>query len=187
MSKIILASTSPRRKELLERESIDFIIDASSIDEILDPSLPLAERLKKLARDKGEPIHEKHPDDIVISADTTIYHHDTIIGKAKDKQEASEILHALSHDSHLVYTAVAIFHKEKCYAFVDETKVYFKNIDALIPAYLEQDEWMGKAGAYAIQGKAEVFIDHIDGDIDNVIGLPITHIKTILKDWGAIE
>ena len=90
--KIILASTSPRRKELLEREGIDFIIDASSITEYLDSSLEIEERLKKLAYDKGVSIHEKYPDDVVISADTTIYHNGKIIGKAHSAHEAREIL-----------------------------------------------------------------------------------------------
>lgn len=97
--KIILASTSPRRKELLEREGIDFIIDASSITEYLDSSLEIEERLKKLAYDKGVSIHEKYPDDVVISADTTIYHNGKVIGKAHSAHEAREILVSLSSDT----------------------------------------------------------------------------------------
>lgn len=73
MSRIILASSSPRRKELMAREGIDFIVDAASIEEVLDESLSVEERLKKLALDKGMPIHEKYPDDVVIAADTTVY------------------------------------------------------------------------------------------------------------------
>ena len=96
MSKIILASSSPRRKELLKREGIDFMVDASCIDEVLDESLPLKSRLMKLSYDKGEPIHKKYPKDIVISADTTVFHNDEIIGKASDKEEARRILLSLS-------------------------------------------------------------------------------------------
>lgn len=146
--KIILASTSPRRKELLEREGIDFIIDASSITEYLDSSLEIEERLKKLAYDKGVSIHEKYPDDVVISADTTIYHNGKIIGKA--------------HSAH-------------------ETKVTFKNINDMIDDYLSIDEWKGKAGAYAIQGVAGKFIKEVQGDIDNVIGLPVKHVIEVIE------
>lgn len=110
--KIILASTSPRRKELLEREGIDFIIDASSITEYLDSSLEIEERLKKLAYDKGVSIHEKYSDDVVISADTTIYHNGKIIGKAHSAHEAREILESLSSDTHSVFTSVAVFYKD---------------------------------------------------------------------------
>lgn len=179
--KIILASTSPRRKELLEREGIDFIIDASSINEYLDSSLNIEERLKKLAYDKGISIHEKYPEDIVISADTTIYHNDKIIGKAYSTDEARKILSSLSNDTHSVFTSVAVFYKDQICTFVDETKVTFKDISDMIDDYLSIDEWKGKAGAYAIQGEAGKFIKEVHGDIDNVIGLPVKHVIEIIE------
>lgn len=179
--KIILASTSPRRKELLEREGIDFIIDASSITEQLDSSLEIEERLKKLAYDKGVSIHEKYPDDVVISADTTIYHNGKIIGKAHSAHEAREILESLSSDTHSVFTSVAVFYKDQVCTFVDETKVTFKNINDMIDDYLSIDEWKGKAGAYAIQGVAGKFIEEVQGDIDNVIGLPVKHVIEVIE------
>ena len=129
--KIILASTSPRRKELLEREGIDFIIDASSITEYLDSSL--------------------------------------------------EILESLSSDTHSVFTSVAVFYKDQVCTFVDETKVTFKNINDMIDDYLSIDEWKGKAGAYAIQGVAGKFIKEVQGDIDNVIGLPVKHVIEVIE------
>ena len=88
-NRIILASTSPRRRELLEREGIDFIIDASSIEETLDETLSLEDKLQRLAIDKVTPIHQKHPFDIVIAADTIVYFQGQIIGKAKDENEAN--------------------------------------------------------------------------------------------------
>ena len=179
MSKIILASSSPRRKELLKREGIDFIVDASCIDEVLDESLPLKSQLMKLSYDKGEPIHKKYPHDIVISADTTVFHHNEIIGKAKDHKEAKRILLSLSGDKQLVFTSVTIFKEDQIISFVDETAVYFKDIQDEIDDYLSHDEWKGKAGAYAIQGEASKFVDHIEGDIDTVIGLPV---KRIIKE-----
>lgn len=182
MNKIVLASSSPRRKELLEREGIDFIIDASSIDETMDFSLPLEQRFQKLAIDKATPIHHKYPLDIVIGADTIVYFHNQIIGKAKDEQEARAILKALSHQKHSVYTAVAIYFQDELYSFVDQTDVYFKNIDDLIDDYILSGEWQGKAGAYGIQGKAGAFVDKIVGDLDNVIGLPMYRVKEVLKN-----
>lgn len=181
MNKIILASNSPRRKELLEQAGIDFIIDASSIDEIMDETLPLLERFQKLATDKATPIHEKYPDDIVIGADTIVYFDNQIIGKPKDEQDAKRILMMLSNQKHSVYTGVAIYFKDELYTFVEKTDVYFKDISNLLDDYLDSLEWQGKAGAYGIQGKAISFVERINGDRDNVVGLPISKIMTLLK------
>ena len=186
MSKIILASTSPRRKELLERESIDFIIDASCLDEVLDESLEIKKRLEKLAFEKGNPIHQKYPLDTVISADTVVYHHGKVIGKPKDSSEAIKILNELSDETQIVYTAVSIWSKDRYTVFTDETSVTFKNIETMIPDYIHSYEWEGKAGAYAIQGIASIFIDEIEGDIDTVIGLPVKKVKAILEEWKII-
>lgn len=182
MSKIILASTSPRRKELLEREGIDFIIDASSIDEVMDETLPIKERLCQLAKEKAKPIHSKYPKDIVIGADTIVYFQNQIIGKAKTRDEARKILTRLSNQTHYVYTAVAIYHGNDCHTFCDETQVFFKDISTMIEDYLDSDDWVGKAGAYGIQGKADIFVDRIIGDKDTVIGLPAKQVKAYLSE-----
>ncbi len=181
MNKIILASASPRRKDLLKQSGIDFIIDASSIDEVLDESLSLEEKLMKLAADKAYPIHLKYPNDIVIGADTIVYYNQQIIGKAKDKEDAKRILTMLSSNMHSVYTAVALYNKGQLTTFIDKTDVYFKDIRPLIDDYLSLNEWQGKAGAYGIQDSAKVFVDHIDGDLDNVIGLPVYRVKDALN------
>ena len=182
MNKIILASTSPRRKELLEREGIDFIVDASSIDETMDETLPIKERLCQLAKDKAEPIHHKYPLDIVIGADTIVYFQNNIIGKAKNRKKAYETLQKLSNHKHTVYTAVAIYHGDSLEVFCDQTDVYFKDISIMINDYLDSEEWMGKAGAYGIQGKASAFVERIVGDKDTVIGLPVMHVKEFLNN-----
>ena len=152
------------------------MVDASCIDEVLDESLPLKSRLMKLSYDKGEPIHKKYPYDIVISADTTVFHHNEIIGKASDKEDARRILLSLSNDKQIVFTSVTIFKEDMIISFIDETAVYFKDIQDEIDDYLSHDEWKGKAGAYAIQGEASKFVDHIEGDIDTVIGLPVKRV-----------
>ena len=180
MADIILASASPRRKELMEREGIDFKIDALSIDEVLDDSLALEDRLKELSRSKAYPVHLKHPDDIVIGADTIVYHDEKIIGKPVDKEDAYRILKSLSDDHHTVYTAVSIYNRNELIQFVDHTDVYFKDITYMIDDYLKSDEWKDKAGAYAIQDDASLFVDHIEGDIDTVIGLPVKKLVDVL-------
>ena len=183
VNKIILASTSPRRKELLEREGIDFIIDASSIDEVMDNTLPIPQRFISLAVDKATPIHQKYPHDIVIGADTIVYFNNQIIGKAKNEKEARHILEMLSGNKHTVYTAVAIYFGSQLQTFVETTDVYFKDIHGMLDEYLHSGEWQGKAGAYGIQGLADCFVDHVDGDIDNVIGLPVSKVIAMLNDY----
>ncbi len=186
MNKIILASASPRRKELLMNEGIDFIIDASSIDETMDMSLGIEERIAKLAKDKAEPIHHKYPDDVVIGADTVVYLDGEIIGKAKDEQDAYAIHAKMSNKMHTVYTGVAIYIKNELITFTDYTDVYFKDTTSMIKDYIESNDWVGKAGAYAIQGKADIFVDHIEGDINTVIGLPVKKVLEVLKEHGVI-
>lgn len=186
MNKIILASTSPRRKELLEKAGIDFIIDASSIDEIMAEGLSIENKMMKLAADKATPIHLKYPDDIVIGADTIVYYDEQIIGKAKDESEARNILLKLSGHQHSVYTGVAIYFGAELYTFVEKTDVYFKNITRMLDAYMASGEWQGKAGAYGIQGIAESFVDFIEGDRDNVIGLPVSRLIHVLQERNVI-
>ncbi len=183
MSKIILASTSPRRKDLLKREGIDFIVDASSIEECMDQSLSIEDRLMKLAKNKAEPIHNKYPNDIVIGADTIVYHDGKIIGKPVDSLDARDILSSLSQNKHTVYTAVAVYVADNLTTFIDHTDVYFKDIYNMIDDYILSKEWIGKAGAYAIQGKGSKFVDHIDGDIDTVIGLPVRKLLDLIKNY----
>lgn len=185
--KIILASSSPRRKDLLQKAGIDFIVDASFIDEVMDESLPLLDRLKKLAIDKATPIHNKYSQDVVIGADTVVYCENEIIGKATDADDARNILKKLSQNKHTVYSAVAIYIGHKLYSFVESTDVYFKDISGKIEDYVTSNEWIGKAGAYAIQETACDFVEKIDGDINNVIGLPVDKVLSLLKKEQVIS
>ena len=187
MNKTILASNSPRRKELLQKAGIEFIIDASSIEERMDETLPLEKKLQQLAIDKATPIHKKYPNDIVIGADTIVYFQNQIIGKAKDEKEARKILNALSNRRHCVYTSVAIYFQDELITFIDQTDVYFKDITDMIDKYIASKEWIGKAGAYGIQGSADCFVDHVDGDIDNVIGLPLYKVISLFKEKGILH
>ena len=182
MNQIILASSSPRRKELLEREGIDFIIDASYIDEVIDETLSLEDKLIKLAYDKGLDIHNKYYDDIVISADTTVYCDQEIIGKPKDKEDAKRILTKLSNNTQVVYTSVALFYKDEVITFLESTDIVFKDITSLLEDYLNTNEWQDKAGGYAIQGYGKNFVESINGDFDNVVGLPVKRVITAIEE-----
>lgn len=180
--KIILASSSPRRKELFEKYKIDFIIDFQKIDEVLDESLALPLRLEKLAYQKALPISKKYPHDIVIGCDTMVCFENKMLGKAKNRQEAFKMLKMLANHTQTVYSAVAIFDDGDTMTFHDKTYVTFKQIsNREIEDYLDTNEWIGKAGAYAVQGIARQFVKKIDGDIETVIGMPVKMILDYLN------
>lgn len=183
MNKIILASSSPRRRELLKREGIDFIIDASSIDEIMDQSLPISKRMTQLAADKAYPIHQKYPNDIVIGADTIVYFNEQIIGKAKDEEAARKILLMLSGKQHTVYTGVAIYFGKELYTFVEKTIVCFKDISSLIDDYIASVNGRAKLVPMGFKEVQIVLLIILLADKDNVIGLPVKKVKEILKEF----
>lgn len=182
MKKIILASSSPRRKELLELHKFDFTIDFQEIEEVLDESLALPLRLEKLAYQKAAPIALKYPNDIVIGADTMVCLNDQMLGKASSCQEAFEMLKQLSNQTQIVYSAIAIIDNGKVSTYHDGSKVTFKDLtDQEINDYLDLNEWQGKSGAYAIQGYGKSLVASVDGDQETVIGLPVRIIKEYLS------
>lgn len=184
---VYLASTSPRRKELLEKHGISFIIESVDTDETLDDSLPLSRQLEQVAYYKALPIANKHPHDIVIGADTMVLCNDEILGKAASKKEAKQMLEMLSNNRQMVYTSVCIIDDGEVIKFTDVSVVNFKELSSKqIDEYLDDDEWIGKAGAYAIQGKASQFIESVKGDKETVIGLPTRLIKNYLTK-GTID
>lgn len=141
MKRLVLASSSPRRKELLELHKFDFIIDFQEIEEVLDESLALPLRLEKLAYQKAAPIALKYPSDIVIGADTMVCLENQMLGKAADRQAAYEMLKLLSDQTQTVYSAVAIIDNGKVSTYHDGTKVTFKKLsDEEINAYLDLNE-----------------------------------------------
>lgn len=183
MSKeIILASRSPRRAELMRYCGLQFRCEPSDIDEIMDESLPIDQRMEKLAYSKAAPIFAKHPDQIVIGADTIVYIDDQVIGKAGSKEEARAILKKLSGRQHQVMTGVCVLTDSMKTAFTQTTEVVFDDYDDQdIEDYLALNEWEGKAGAYAIQGYGCRFVKEIHGDYCNVIGLPVGPLCRFLK------
>lgn len=181
--RIILKSASPRRKELLEQAGYDFIIDAAEIDETMDRTKTPYENVKTLGLKKAMVQQEKYPEDIMIGCDTIVVLGDEIFGKPKDATDAYEMLTKLSGKKHQVMSGVGIVFKTCVYNFVVTSDVYMKDLSKEdIEAYIETKECFGKAGSYAIQGIGRGLIDHYEGSLENIIGLPIDEVSEILGE-----
>lgn len=182
MRNLILASQSPRRIELLQYLEIPFEVIPADVDESIDTTLPVIEEIKRLAEKKASWVYQTHPESIVIGSDTVVTIDNQILGKPKDKEDACRMLHLLSNRTHEVITAVSIVSKEKTDTFASVSKVYFHALTKEeIKHYVENENPVDKAGAYAIQGKASLFIDKIDGDYYSIMGLPISMVNQHLK------
>lgn len=182
----ILASCSPRRKELLHKIISDFEIVTSNVDEekLLTPNYPVMEIPQFLATQKALDVYNKHPNDTIIAADTAIIFNDKIYGKPKDKQDAKNMLKSFSNNTHFVVTGVCIISKECNISFSSTSNVTFYSLtDDEIEEYLCNEEYKDKAGSYAIQGKAALFIKNINGDYNSIVGLPIAEINRVLKKY----
>lgn len=185
MAKFILASASPRRKELLESTNIipDLIVPAD-VDESLKNKEKLQIYLKRIVFEKASSIQTKYKDEIILSADTVVSTHQKIFGKPKDKNDAKKTLNYLSGRNHNVSTAICVLHKTVKKIKIIKTKIKFKKLHLdEINEYLETGEWAGKAGSYAIQGYAERFIVKISGSYSNVVGLPLYETVKMLKSF----
>lgn len=188
MKKLILASSSPRRKELLEQVGFTFEIQPSSFEENMAQDLPPLELAKQLSLGKAQDIANKNSDSIVLGADTFIAFDNHILGKPHTPEKAKEILKLLSGKWHSVITGFTIIDTEtkKKVSESVETKVYFRElIDSEIDEYIATGEPLDRAGAYAIQERGALLVDHIEGDYSNVVGLPITVVALALKDFDV--
>lgn len=174
MKHIILASASPRRKEILELADLKFDIMPSNAQEITTKTAP-NEVVMELASIKAKDIYEKsEKQSMIVGADTVVAYQGQILGKPTDEADAKRMLTMLSGQTHEVYTGVCVIEDEKIKTFYEETKVTFYEIsDEQINRYIKTGEPMDKAGSYGIQGKAAVFIKGIEGDYYNVVGFPI--------------
>lgn len=186
MKKIILASASPRRKELLETAGIEFEICVSDADETVPEGTKPADAAKMTATKKALAVAESHKDDIVIGADTIVVANGKILGKPKDKEDAEAMLSTLSGIEHEVITGVCIVNSGEINAFEQISKVKFYDLSSEeISAYVSTNEPMDKAGSYGIQGKGCTLVEKIDGDYFNIVGLPVAkvirEIRKILK------
>jgi len=182
--KLILASSSQRRQELMRMAQYDFHIIPSDADENI-PLCPPGEYVKKLALKKAGFVYASHPDDCVIGADTIVELDGEIIGKPRDEADACAILSRLSGRTHTVYTGVSVLCKEKQLLSYSTAKVTFAKLEeAEIRAYVDTGDPMDKAGAYGVQGGAALFIERIEGCYFTVIGLPLHMLYGMLKQAG---
>lgn len=182
MRKLILASQSLRRAELLKYLDIPFSIIPSNADETIDPNQPIVEEIKRLAYKKAFDVLNRNQEALVLGSDTVVVIDNEILGKPKDKEEAFSMLKKLSNRKHQVITGVCLISEDKTDIFASISDVYFHELsDDEISNYIENEQPFDKAGAYAIQGKAGLFIDRIDGDYYSVMGLPIALIYQHLK------
>lgn len=174
MKHIILASASPRRKEILELADLKFDIMPSDAQEITTKTAP-NEVVMELASIKAKDIYKKsEKQSMIVGADTVVAYQGQILGKPTDEADAKRMLTMLSGQTHEVYTGVCVIEDGKTKTFYEETKVTFYEIsDEQIDYYIKTGEPMDKAGSYGIQGKAAVFIKGIEGDYYNVVGFPI--------------
>lgn len=190
MKKIILASNSIRRKEILEMLDINFSIEVPNIDENINLSNDLAEEIKNLAYKKAHKIFSTIDDAIVIGADTIVVCDGKVLGKPdKDNYEKSayDMLSLLSNKTHSVITGLAILSKNRVYKDVSISKVTFDTLsENEILTYIKTGESRDKAGAYAIQGISSKFIKHIDGDYYAIMGLPLNLVYNELKSLNVI-
>ena len=180
---LILASQSPRRKELMEDVGLVFECIPSNAEEIFPADQTIEDAIEDVAFQKANDIFLKHPDAIVIGCDTMVVDGNQKLGKPKSKEDAYHMLTSLSGKTHRVISGVAILSKDKKITFHDITYVTFYDIeDDLLETYLNSDEPYDKAGAYGIQGKGRLFVKEIKGDYFNVVGLPISRVYRALKE-----
>lgn len=184
---IILASASPRRKELLHKLCSDFIIDASDAKEIQFADSP-KELAVKNAKIKAESIAEKYyAEDIVIGADTIVVLDGKIFGKPDGELGAKKMLRELAEKKHEVITGLAIVKEGKTFMTAETTEVFFGEMaDEEIAEYVATGEPLDKSGSYALQGGAAKFIEKINGDWSNVVGLPLYRLRLLAKSAGII-
>jgi septum formation protein len=182
---LILASSSPRRAKLLQDAGLEFIVEPSHIDETIDDDkLKPQELVLELAKLKALSVAAKYPNDIVLGADTIVVFEEEVLGKPKDEEDAYRMLKMLSGERHVVYTAVVLTRGEQLISFVSEAEVSMKNISDLeIRNYIQTQEPMDKAGAYAIQGEGGNLVDHYKGDFFTIVGLPLKELMDNLRKF----
>lgn len=188
MKKIILASASPRRKEILGITGLKFSVCVSEYEEDLSLKLNPRELARFLSRKKAETVARKYKDTIIIAADTFIVFKNKLLGKPHVDREAEKMLKILNGRAHSVITGFTIIDtgSGKTLSRSVETKVYFKKLSLEeIRAYVRSKEPLDKAGAYAIQGLGAVFIEKIEGDYFNVVGLPLCALVECLREFGV--
>ena len=180
---IILASQSPRRKELMGLLKLPFSVKVADIDETMDPEKPPCDEVARVSRLKAQAI-PRDKEDIVIAADTIVVCENTVLGKPADAQDAYRMLKMLSGGHHQVMTGLTVLQGDRYVTCTEVTDIHFRALtDKEIYDYIATGEPMDKAGAYGIQGGAALFAEKLVGDYYNVMGLPVCRLYQILKQF----
>lgn len=185
---LILASASPRRKELIAHLGIPFEICVSDADERLENPLSPDETVKELSKRKAEAVAAARPDDIVLGVDTVVSIDGQILGKPKDEEDARYMLRLLSGRTHTVYSGFTLIGQGKTYTESVATNVTFASLsEDEIEGYIASGEPMDKAGAYGVQGLGGRYVIGVEGDYHSVVGLPLQRIYIALRDIYGVE
>jgi nucleoside triphosphate pyrophosphatase len=184
---LVLASSSPRRAELLGAAGIPFVVRAANVDETRRQDEPPVAYVGRLSRDKALAVrNEDDPSELILGADTTVVIADEVAGKPVDDEDAVRMLRGLSGVWHEVLTAVTLLCGEDSRVAVEVTRVKFAPLtDKEIRRYVASGEPRDKAGAYAIQGYAALFIERIEGSYSNVVGLPVRTVYELARELGV--
>lgn len=182
--KIILASGSPRRKEILEKIGLNFVVEETGFEEKTTLTKP-EQIVKFFASEKAKSLISKYPLDLIIAADTIVVLGKKIMGKPRNNLEAKEMLNKLSGKTHTVMTGVSVIRNKKIITKLAKTKVKFKKLnESEINAYIKTKEPLDKAGGYGIQGRAGVFVKEINGEYFNIMGMPVDLLSEILNKFN---
>ena len=186
MARIVLASGSPRRQELLGRMGIrDFVVSVPQVEEVCPEGLTPEETVRHISRQKSAAV-QAEPDDIVITADTMVFLDGERLGKPRDEADALRMLSALQGRHHTVCTGVTVRQGEKVLTRAQSTQVWFRTASTEeLKNYIRSGEPMDKAGAYGVQGLGALLVERIDGDFFNVMGLPVLLLSRMLAQFGV--
>ena len=185
MKRFIVASASPRRKELLSNVGFSFEVIPSDADESCDVELTPVELVRELALRKAKSVFDKNTDAVVLGCDTVVEYGGTVLGKPESREDAKRMLRMLSGKTHNVHTGVCITDSENTVSFEKTVKVEFYELtDELIDSYVDTGECDDKAGAYGIQGKGCLLVKGIEGDYFSVVGLPVSETARVLWSFG---
>lgn len=184
---IVLASKSPRRKELLSLLGVDFKVASADVDETIDERLPVIDEIKRLSFDKAKAVLEQtEKNDLIIAADTVVALQNYVFGKPQDSFGAMEMLKKLSGKTHRVITGVSVLCGDRVDTRAAVTEVTFRELsNTEIEAYIKTGDPFDKAGAYALQGISSIFVSGISGDHFNVYGLPLAMLADMLRNFGV--
>lgn len=185
--RLILASKSPRRRELLSLLNLEFEVITEDVDETISSDAPVEEEIKRLSLKKAEAVKSKvSGDDIVIAADTVVVLNGSVFGKPENASDAKRMLKLLSGKTHKVITGVTVTKGDITDTRDAQTEVTFRDLsDAEIDAYVKTGDPLDKAGAYALQGISTIFVSKISGDHFNVYGLPVGMLADMLRGIGV--